>query len=257
MKLKMKDDTSAEVRNGKPVYTDENGREIEFDYSATVGTISRLNGEAKGHRERAEAAEEKLKGFEGIDDPEKARKALETIANLDSGKLKDAAEIERVKNEAKAAFDEQLKATVKKYEPVVQERDSLRNQLHQEHIGNAFGKSKFIVEKLAVPVDLAQAKFGGNFSIKDGKIVAKDGSGNPIYSKARPGEIAEFDEALEILVDSYPYRDNILKGTGASGGGASGSNTGAGGKRTVTRAAFDQMAPAEQAKAAKEATIVD
>ncbi len=58
MKLKMKDDTSAEMRNGKPVYVDDAGREIEFDYAATVGTISRLNGEAKGHLERAQSAEE-------------------------------------------------------------------------------------------------------------------------------------------------------------------------------------------------------
>jgi hypothetical protein len=257
MKLKLKDDTSAEVRNGKPVYVDDNGREVEFDYAATVGTISRLNGEAKGHRERAEAAEEKLKGFEGIDDPEKAIKALETVANLASGQLKDAAEIEKVKNEAKAAFDEQLKATVKKYDPVVQERDSLRSQLNQEHIGNAFGKSKFISEKMAVPVDLAQAKFGGNFTIKDGKIVAKDGSGNPIYSKARPGEIADFDEALELLVDAYPYRDNILKGTGASGSGANPAGGNGGGKRSMTRAAFNELAPADQMKTVKEVQIVD
>ncbi|HEJ3129468.1 TPA: hypothetical protein SL290_006283, partial [Pseudomonas aeruginosa] len=46
-----------------------------------------------------------------------------------------------------------------------------------------------------------------------------DAHGNKLYSKARPGEAADFDEALEILVDQYPYRDQILKGSGHSGGG--------------------------------------
>jgi len=35
-----------------------------------LATITKLNGEAKGHRERAEAAEAKFKPFEGIEDPQ-------------------------------------------------------------------------------------------------------------------------------------------------------------------------------------------
>lgn len=249
--------TYAEVQDGKPVYLAEDGKSIAFDAPATKDTISRLNREAQTHREAKEAAEAKLKAFDGLEDPEKARKALETIKNLDDKKLIDAGEVEKVKQEAKAAFDEQLKAQDKKYKPVVEERDSLKNQLQQERLGAAFGRSKFIQEKLAIPVDLAQARFGNNFYIEDGKIRAKGADGNLVYSRANPGNPAEFDEALEILVDAYPYRDNILKGSGASGGGAGGSSGGGGGKRQVTRAQFDAMDAADKVKAAKEMTIVD
>jgi hypothetical protein len=117
MKLKLNEQGNVVVQDNKPVF-DDNGREVVFDYDATIATISRLNGEAKGHRERAEAAEEKLKVFDGLE-PEAAKKALETIKNLDDKKLIDAGEVERVKQEAKAAFDEQLKAQEKKYKPVV------------------------------------------------------------------------------------------------------------------------------------------
>jgi hypothetical protein len=257
VKLKLNEQGNVVVQDGKPIYTDDSGKDIAVDYPYTIATISRLNGEAKGHRERAEAAEEKLKSFEGITDPAVALKALETVKNLDDKKLIEAGEVDRIKQESKTAFDEQLKAVEKKYQPIVAERDSVRSELTQEKIGNAFGKSKFIGDKLAVPVDLVQSQFGRFFNIKDGKIQAKGYDGNPLYSKAKPGEIAEFEEAIELLVDGYTHRDSILKGTGASGSGASNAGGNAGGKRSMTRDAFDQLPPDEKMKTVKEVQIVD
>jgi hypothetical protein len=256
MKLKLDDAGHVVVQDNKPVYVDDNNREIAFDYPSTLATISRLNGESKTHREAKEAAEGKLRAFEGIDDPEKARKALETVKNLDDKRLVDAGEVERIKAEAKSAFDEQLKALEKKHKPVEAERDSLRSELKQERIGMAFGRSKYIGEKLAIPVDLVQARFGSNFDIEDGKIVAKDAAGNRVYSLAKPGEIAEFDEALEILVSHYPNRDNILKGSGGSGGGAGGSGGGNSGKKQMTRAQFDALSAADRMAAMKAGTAI-
>src|SRR5690349_21486790 len=99
MKLKLDDKNQVVVQDGKPVYVADDGKEVVFDYPATLATISRLNGEAKGHRERAEAAEAKAKIFEGIEDPVKAREALETVKNLDSKKLFDAGKVEEIKAE--------------------------------------------------------------------------------------------------------------------------------------------------------------
>ncbi|MDY3551413.1 DUF6651 domain-containing protein [Gemmata sp. JC717] len=249
----------AEIQDGKPVYLTDDDKAVAFDAPATKDTISRLNNEAKQHREAKEALEAKLKDFEGIEDPVKALKALETLKNLDDKKLIDAGEVEKVKQEAKAAFDERLKQQEKKYLPLVdelsKERDSLRSQLHTEKLTTAFNRSKFIQDKLAIPVDLAQSRFGGNFFIEEGKIRAKGADGNLVYSRANPGNPAEFDEAIEIMVDAYPYRDSILKGTGASGGGAAGGG-GASGKQ-ITRAQFDKLPPAEKAAAAREKLIVD
>ena len=261
MKLKLDDKGAVVVQDGKPVYVEEDGKETPFDAPATRATIARISREAKEFREAKEGLEAKFKEFEGIEDPERARKALETIKNLDDKKLIDAGEVEKVKLEAKTAFDEQIKQQERKYKPLVEdltkERDSFKDQLHHEKLSTAFSRSKFIQDKLAIPVDLAQARFGASFNIEDGKIRAKDGSGNLVYSRARPGEVADFDEAFEILVDAYPYRDSILKGSGASGGGAGGSGGNTGGKRQMNRATFDALSPAEKVAAVKDIAIVD
>ena len=47
----------AEVLDGKPVFTGDDGKDIAFDAVGTRDTITRLNAEAKSHRTRAEAAE--------------------------------------------------------------------------------------------------------------------------------------------------------------------------------------------------------
>ncbi|NOM41833.1 DUF6651 domain-containing protein, partial [Klebsiella pneumoniae] len=92
--------------------------------------------------------------------------------------------------------------------------------LYAEMIGGNFARSKFIADKLAVPADMVQATFGRNLKIEDGKVVAYDAQGQKIFSRARPGELADFDEALETLVSQYPHRDHILKSSDANGGGA-------------------------------------
>lgn len=232
-----------------PVFIHADGKEAPFDADSTLGTISRLNGEAKSHRERAEKAEGTLKSFEGISDPAAALKALNVVKNLNDKQLVDAGEVERVKNEA-------IKSVQAQFDPIVKERDTLKSELFNEKIGGAFARSKFIADKVAIPADMVQAAFGRHFSIEGGKVVAKGVDGNALFSRTRHGEPADFEEALEILVDSYPHKASILKGTGASGSGSqggSGGGAGGGGKKTYTRQQFDAMSPMDKAAAAKEA----
>ena len=213
MKLKLDENGNAVLQDGKPVYVHEDGKEVAFDAPGTVATITRLNSEAKGHRERAENAEKAVKAFEGIDDPAAAKKALATVANLDAKTLVDAGEIEKVKAEISKAFQLQL-------DEVTGKAKTLEQQLYAEKIGGSFSRSKFIADKLAVPADMVQATFGQNLKVEDGKVVAYDAQGQKIFSRARPGELADFDEAIETLVSQYPHRDHILKSSGANGGGA-------------------------------------
>ena len=99
---------------------------------------------------------------------------------------------------------------------------------------------------------------GNSFILEAGnKIVGLDAAGERIFSRGRPGEVADFDEALETLVEDYPYRDTIVKGSGASGSGAGGSTRTIGGKKTMTRTQFDSLGPAEKAAAVKDTAIVD
>ena len=138
----------------------------------------------------------------------------------------DAGEVEKVKAEA-------IKAVEEKYAPIVQERDALQNQLHGELIGGGFARSQMIKDKISVPADMVQAQFGRNFKVENGKVVAYDNHGQQIYSRSRPGELADFDEALDQLIDGYQYKDHILKGGQGSGGNFQGNtNTNTGLKRS-------------------------
>jgi len=236
-----------------PVFVQADGTESAFDAESTLGTIKRLNSEAKTHREAKEAAEKALKGFEGIADPSAALKALETVKRLDEKKLVDAGERDR-------AIAEAVRSVEEKYAPIAQKAQELEAQLNSHLIGGAFAGSKFIADKFAAGgpagVEIARALFGNAFKVEEGKLVAYGSDGNKLYSRVRHGELANAEEAIELLVDAYPHKAHILKGTGANGGGAQ-NGGGQGGKRTMTRAQFDALPPNERATALKDTTLVD
>lgn len=223
MKLKLDTNGAAVLQDGMPVYVKDDGTELAFDGAKAFAKIGQLTGENASHRQRYEGAESKLKAYEGIADPAAAIQALETIKSLDQKKLIDAGEVEKVKTEISKAFQAQL-------DTANGTASKLEQQLYAEMIGGSFARSKFALDKLAIPPDLVQAYFGKAFSIEEGKVVAKDANGNKLYSSTNPGEAAGFDEALEMLVNQYPGKDHILKGSGASGGGAPGNGGGGGQK---------------------------
>lgn len=225
MKLKLDANGNPVMQDGKFVYVMDDGKEIALDPVAMHAKIGQLNGEAKAHREAKEAAENTLKTFAGITDPAAALKALETVKNFDAKKLVDAGEVETIKREATKAAEDKIAELNKAHAQELQKRDKdyseLQGSFHGSLLSTAFASSKFVTDKLAIPSDIAQSQFGRMFKVEDGKIVGyADEKGSKIYSRAKPGELADFDEALETLVDAYPNKDHILKGTGQSGSGA-------------------------------------
>ena len=107
-----------------------------------------------------------------------------------------------------------------------------------------------------------QATFAKNFKVENGKVVPYDQTGNKVYSKKNMGEVAGVDEALEIMVDAYPYKDSILKADDQSGSGNEGGGGGRGSGRTIKLADFNKLSPAQQSETAAlagkgEVNIVD
>lgn len=252
-KLKVDANGNAVLQDGKPVYIDADGKEHVFDVAANQSRINGLNAESKSHRERADAAEAKLKAFDGITDPAAAAKALQTVAKLDEKQLIAAGDRDAA---VKAAVD----AVEAKYAPTVKKSGELEAQLNGLLIGGAFSNSKFVAEKFVTKgpagVEIARALFSQAFKVEDGKLVAYDTSGNKLYSPTRHGQLADADEAIALLVAAHPHKDALLAGSNQSGGGSTGG-TGSGGKRTLTRAQFEQLPAADRAKAAAEAVITD
>ncbi len=206
------------------LYTEQDGKyrlDVEGGFK-THDEISGLTSALNKERDARSKLEKQIRKFDGLEDPAEALKAIETVKNLDQKKLIDAGEVDKVKAEVQKVYEGKLAEK----ENLLKEKDSI---LQKELVGGRFARSKFIQDKLAIPPDLVEARFGSSFKIEDGKVVAYDQHGNQLYSKDRPGELAEFDEALGTLVDQYPYKDTILRGSTATGAGVQGGHSSSGG----------------------------
>lgn len=235
--------TYALVSDGKPLYKGDDGKEIAFDAVATATNLTALRGEAMRHRQDKEDAQKALKPFEGLD-ADKARTALETVANLDQKKLIDAGEVERVKSEVAKGWQEKLTEAEGKLK-------TLEGALYAEKIGGSFARSALIVgdkAKLAIPADMVEARFGSHFKVEDGRAVAyrgPDGTGERIYSSANPSVLADFDEALDILVQAYPHKESILRSVNPNGAPPGGGPTG--GAKTMKSSDFNALSAKDRA----------
>jgi hypothetical protein len=242
---KMDGDKIATDANGDPIYIGADGKEQSIAHDA----IARRNAEAKQHRERAERAEADLAKYKGPDgkmlDPATAFKAVETVANIDAKKLIDAGEVDKVKEDIKRQFEQQLSEKDTALTAAQQRIDAML-------VDSVFKGSEFITERVAMPRDFFEAAMRNNFKVEDGKVVAYDRSGNRLMSKKVPGEYADANEALELLVEMHPQKDTILKAPegGGTGGGGGGGNRGTG--RRMSRADFEKL-PAHQQRDAAEA----
>lgn len=235
-------DNFATDTNGNPIMVLGDGTErvVQGD------TISRLNGEAKQHRERAEAAEAALVTFKDLD-PAKARDALEKLSKIDQKLLIDAGEIDKVRGEISQQYTAQLT-----------EKDgaitAAQQRINQLLIDKEFGRSEFISSKIAVPREMFEATFGRNFKVENDKVVPYGADGNPIYSMKNAGELASVDEAFEILVERYPHKDQILRAPDMSGTGTHGNGGNRGGGRVMRRGEFEKLPPAQQQQIAQAAS---
>lgn len=249
MELKLDANGAVVVQDGKPVYVHTDGKEIAFDAAHAVATINARGNESKQHRQRAEELAAKLAGFEGIEDPEAARKALATMANIDARKLVDAGQVELWKESINKTWQAKLSETEQRLAQTDQ-------QLTSEIIGGAFARSKFIAEKMAFPADIAKAAFGSHFKVENGRLAVYDTAGNALVSRIKTGEVPSFDEAIELIVDMHPQRDSLLRATQQSGSGTP-VNGGSGGSKTITRKALEALPHDQRPAALKGAVLVD
>lgn len=234
---KMDGDTPV-FKDGNPVWVDADGSEKVLQRD----TISRLNTEAKNHRTAAEQAREQLKAFEGLD-AKQAREALEKLKTVDLTKMVDAGRLDEVKNSVKAEYDVQISERDKKL-------GDLQQRINGMILDGAFNASSYIKDNIAIPAEMFRDSFGKYFKVEDDKLQAFDRAGNRIMSKKNIGEFADFDEAIEILVDGYSQKDAILKAPEHRGSGSTGGGGHSGGGRAIRRAEFDALPSAKQAEIA-------
>jgi hypothetical protein len=238
MKVKINEEGTIQLgENSMPVWVMEDGSEIEYDVPNLVNDLNKTKnflttaqGESAGRRKEIDTLKEQLGVWEGID-PEEAKKALTTIKNFDESKYVAAGEVEKIKHATAQTYEERIEKQKKELQAAIDERDKRLQQKEQSirrmMVKSIFDQSKFLAEHTVLPADMAYKSFGDYFEVvednNDLRVVAKY-NGEEIFSKARPGELATPEEALQQLIDKYAFKDNILKGSGSSGSGSAGGS---------------------------------
>lgn len=227
------------MKDGHPVYLDFNGAE----QTMTIERINSFNSEAATHRSQRKKAEDDLKKYERdgkLLDPELAFKAIETVGKLDAKKLIDAGEVDKLTDQIKTQFTQQLTEA----QTALKQRET---ELDNLHVANVFANSEFIRNRVAVPRDMFEASMRPYIKRDKGKNVYLDRDGNTLMSAKNVGSpVDDPEEAFELLVNRHPQKDVILKATQQSGSGNNGNGGNRGGGNTIKRTEFDAMSPADK-----------
>jgi hypothetical protein len=248
--LKVDDNGVPEVieENGvkKPVFVDEDtGRDMPMDVPSLYSNVTQLKGENKTLKENFQTAQGTLAVFEGIEDladwKAKAEEALETVGNFKDSDYVKAGKVEEIKRNMKTAHETELKTVRSSFEGQVTELSTnlkkKDSQIRQLLIGTKFSQSPLFTgedRKTNLNPRVAEAYFGKNFKVVENgegalNVVGVNEDGSDIYSILRPGEIADFNEALEIIIDRDPTKNDYLKSAQSAGSGAGGGSGGGGG----------------------------
>ena len=272
MELKLDENGNVVVQEGMPVYVDADGKDYPFDMSKNMMRIKDLNQEQKTRRERNEELEEKLKIFDGID-PEEAKKALETVAQLEDSQLMDAKKVKELEDKLKERLaeifnrekEDLIKEAEGKQSSLVDEIGTHKNTISELMKRNHFYSSPWFTSvngegaKTLLLPDMAADIFGKYFRVEgegaDAKFIGYlNNEKIPSQDPARLGDPADFNEAIGIIINQHPRRNDILRST--PGGPGSKNENFNYGENTIrlTKAQFEDPTIYRQARAKSQET---
>ena len=226
IKVQLDENGHAVLKDGMPVCVHEDGKTFVHDVAAAVRKIENFNEERDRHTAKYDQLNERLEAYEDID-PDQARAALDTVAKLDQKQLIDTEGVEALRKELTTSFDEKYKAyqktagkEKKKLQSQLQGKDEL---IYKLMVSEQFHTSPFFTgdePKTKFKPAHAVKIFGEHFKVEEengsATVRAYDKHGTLIYSRENHGEPADFNEAIEIIINNDPERDDILIGSKGS-----------------------------------------
>lgn len=246
--LKLDETTKAPIvtEDNKIIYYDDEENEpkdLPLDPVGMYTKIGELGKQNKTDRDKYTTIRDKFSAFGDIDDvsewKSKADKALETVENFNDKDWMKADKVDKLKNEMKDSYEGQLtekdtilQQTIEQHGGVVQQKDATIRKLM---VSSQFATSPYFSgdkPKSTLPADIGESYFGKHFKVEEIEgqdtpvLRAYHANGDVIHSKTNPGEPATFNEALGIIIDGYPGKDNILSATSGGSGGQGGKGGG-------------------------------
>jgi len=239
------------LKDGNPVWIAEDNKEIAFDFNQTSKRIAELNEEAKNHRLKAKEYADRLATYADLD-IEKAKKAMETVQNLDDKKLVDAKQIDVLKSQWAADMEKtrQQWADEKKRlsEALEKEMRDRQEQIKRQHFTDS-AQNGFLKNTVLTP-DVAYKIWGDKFKVENNQIIPMLNETTPLPSSDPLKPHADFNEAVGRMFENYEYKANYLKSP-APGSGSHGNTGGSAG--VITLSLSDARDPAKFQAAQKKA----
>lgn len=214
---------------------------ISAAVDAAVAGLKSKNSELLG---KLKESTETLKRYEGID-PDAVRSILKRFTDDEEAALIAKGQVDTVlakrTERMKAEFDKQLAAAKAEAEAFGKRATAFQQRVLDNEIRAAAAKAG--IHQHAIDDALFRGR--AMFSLSDdGSAVALGDDGRPVLGKDGKTPFSPL-EWLESMKDKAPHWFPVS----ASGGGAGGSDRGAGGKPSMTRTQFASLSPQEQAKA--------
>jgi len=196
MKLKKSEDGQPVFDDDKPVYILDDGRDRPIDVPRLYEDVKRMSEDRDKAMNDHKAIQRQMDAYKGID-PKDAREAIAFRSVI--GEDADASKIQHTVASL-TAENEGLKSQL---DTVTGELGETRDEIESLTVGQAFRTSKWIREKMARSYrehpEHAQKIYGHHFKPENGGVVGYVGE-QPIYSRKDPSKVADFDEAMSILV---------------------------------------------------------
>jgi len=255
------------TEDGKPIYVNNKDEEVPVDPPAMYQKIIDLGLESKKHREGFEGLQTKFSVLDDIEDVpdfvEKANKAIKQVENFNDKDWMDVKKVDSLKEQMNEAHEKELKRVKTQFEGTVETQTTTiarkDDQIRKLMVSNRFSNSPLFAgqtPKTTMTPDVAEAFFGHHFKVEEDSkngnepvVRAYFTTGDPVISASpeRVGELANFNEAIEILFDQYPSRDQYVKSKGG-GSGAGGGGGGAGSDETDLTKLQAQYKEAEESR---------
>lgn len=250
VKVGEQDVVYAMVKDGMPVYVDDDGKEVPGDLLEAINNLKATSDEREALSKQLNSTKKKLEPWEALQqDPVKVKESLETLARVSKGELVNADQLAAATKEIVQKKDEEhqkeLEAVAKKAAAAEEKALAVgRRALLSELVNEKKDDKKTPVYAMGLPT--AEAVYGRHFvpDDKGGWIAYWDPESKVDIVKSedpsRASLPAKPSEAFRIMVERNPDKAFHLWGVGATGSGVSPSG-GPLGANVITRDQFEKL----------------
>jgi len=196
------------------------GKESKKDEKPGVSDAeAKLMREVMQKKDKIKELETKIKNFDGIN-PEEVRALLAEKKKQEEEALEKKGEYDRLRQRMADEHQAELKAVKNQFAEIADLNKSLKANIEELTVGQAFANSNFISQETILTPGKARIIYGSHFDVEDGQVVAYDkprGASERTKLVDARGASLSFEESLKRIVDTDPDKDRMIRSKAKSG----------------------------------------